>query len=351
MFRFNSGINSGTKIAAEIKIAVVAQSNRQVPEKIKMKGYKDMKYITSKEAAVRWNLADRTVRHYCDQGRIPDAYQEDGAWYIPAKAAKPKRAAPERSPLPPLVKKLLKQSTSQHYHGLYDYVQINMVYSNNRMASNRLTRNQVEMLYKYDKIATVNEALKVNDIIETRNHFLCVNLILSSATKPLTQVLLLELRELLVSPHCTHKRKATGPIGYRTTETVQSLGFGAAPDDIPAELNRLFTEYEKKAHITLEDILDLHVRFERIRPFEDCNGRIGRLLMLKECLRHEILPFIIDDKRRSGYLKGLRCWDDDESILMEVCTEAQIRFAAQIELQMLAERQAIIIGKKPKPSF
>ena len=297
-----------------------------------------MNYITAKEASVKWGISQRMVYRYCVEDRIPNACLKDGIWYIPARASKPDRATPEPTLLPPLLKKLLKMSSSQHYHGLYDYLQINMVYSNNRMASNRLTRNQVETLYKYDKIATVNEALKVNDIIETRNHFLCVNLVLSNATKPLTQVLLLELRELLVSPHCTHKRKATGPIGYRTTETIQSLGYGAAPEDIPAELNRLFTEYEKKAHITLEDILDLHVRFERIRPFEYCNGRIGRLLMLKECLRHEILPFIIDDKRRSRYQKGLQLWDEDEHILIEVCAEAQIRFAAQIELQKLAEQ-------------
>jgi len=307
-----------------------------------------MKYITSKEAALRWNLADRTVRHYCEQGRIPNAFLEDSTWYLPARSSKPDRAIPETSLLPPLVKKLLKQYTRQYYHGLYDYLQINMVYSNNRMASNRLTRNQVEMLYKSDKIFTNNEAIKVNDIIETRNHFLCVNHVLSNAMKPLTQTFILELQELLVSPHCSHKRKAPRPIGYRTTETVQSLGFGAAPDDIPAELNRLFTEYEKKAHITLEDILDLHVRFECIRPFEDCNGRIGRLLMLRECLRHEIMPFIIDDKRRANYLKGLRYWDEDESILTAVCREAQIRFAAQIELQKLAEHRMIIIEKSMK---
>lgn len=297
-----------------------------------------MNYISVKTAALKWGISERMVTRYCVQDRIPNAYQADGVWYIPARAAKPNRAAPEQAPFPPLLKKLIKQSTSQHYHGLYDYLQINMVYSNNRMASNRLTRNQVQMLYKNDKVATNNEAIKVNDIIEARNQFLCIDHILTAAMKPLTRSFLLELQELLVSPHCIHKRKAPRQLGYRTTDISPSQSYGVPAEDISAELNRLFTAYEKKKNVTLQDVLDLHVRFERIRPLEDCNGRIGRLLMLKECLRHEITPFILDDKRRARYLTGLQSWGKDKTILTEVCTEAQIRFAAQIELQKLSEQ-------------
>ena len=97
---------------------------------------------------------------------------------------------------------------------------------------------------------------------------------------------------------------------------------------------------DAKKSIDLEDILDFHVKFERIRPYEDCNGRVGRLIMLKECLRHGIVPFIIDDKRRTGYLDGIRYWDDDPDILMDVSIEAQLRFEAQIALQGLLECQA-----------
>ena len=101
----------------------------------------------------------------------------------------------------------------------------------------------------------------------------------------------------------------------------------------------LIEKYEAKKSVDLEDILDFHVKFERIRPYEDCNGRIGRLLMLKECLRYGIIPFIIDDKRRTGYLDGIRGWDDDPDVLMDVCIEAQLRFEAQIALQGLLECQ------------
>lgn len=298
-----------------------------------------MNYITPKEASLKWGISERMVCRYCIQKRIPKAFLKDGVWSIPEDASKPIRVDSTPAPVvPPLLKKLLKMSSSQHYHGLYDYLQINMVYSNNRMASNRLTRNQVEMLYKSDKIFTNNETIKVNDIIETRNHFLCVNHVLSNAMKPLTQTFALELQALLVSPHCSHKRKAPSPTGYRTTETFRSLGFGSPVKEIRTALNQLFTEYEEKREIDFKDILNLHVQFERIRPFEDCNGRVGRLLMLKECLRHEVMPFVIDDKRRTGYLDGIRQWDEDRTILMHVCMEAQMRFEAQIELQKLSEQ-------------
>ena len=110
----------------------------------------------------------------------------------------------------------------------------------------------------------------------------------------------------------------------------------------------LIEKYESKKSVGLKDILDFHVKFESIRPFEDCNGRVGRLLMLKECLRHDITPFIIDDKHRTNYLEGIRCWNDNPNILMDVCIEAQLRFDAQIALQGLLECQSKYQRKRRK---
>ena len=111
------------------------------------------------------------------------------------------------------------------------------------------------------------------------------------------------------------------------------------PEEVADKMKNLLIEYNGKIEKTFEDILDFHVKFERIRPYEDCNGRVGRLIMLKECLRHGIVPFIIDDKRRHRYLEGLREWDDDPGILTEVVMEAQSRFDAQIQLQNLSEHR------------
>ena len=158
-----------------------------------------MNYVTANQAAERWGVSEGIVRRYCRDERIPDAYQEFGTWYIPENAARPTRKKKEASQLPKLLKTLIKQRDGKMYRGLYEYLQINMVYSNGRMASNRLTRDQIEVLYKTDRIFTNKESIKVNDIIEARNHFLCVDMILSNAMKPLTQTFIQQLQSTLLS--------------------------------------------------------------------------------------------------------------------------------------------------------
>ena len=302
-----------------------------------------MKFKTSSEMAEVWGISESIVRRYCREDRIENAYQKDSTWYIPANAKKLGRKIKEPAPqqLPKLLQILLKQRDTGRYSGLYDYLQINMAYSNDRMASNRLTRQQVEALYNSDKIFTVNETLKVNDIIETRNQFNCVDFILTEAMSPLTQSLIQKLHTMIYSDCCDHRRKPLPAGGYRKTVAPAKFGKTTPPAEINSALNTLFRKYEAQKEIGFHEILELHVRFERIRPFEDCNGRIGRLLMLKECLRRDVIPFVIDDKRRTGYLEGLRQWDEDRGILMDVCMEAQMRFEAQIALQGLLECHAL----------
>ena len=300
--------------------------------------------MTVQEAAEKWSVSERLVRRYCAQERIPGLLQFDGVWQIPEDAQKPTQKKKETPQLPELLKALIKQREGRMYRGLYEYLQINMVYSNGRMASNRLTREQIEVLYKTDRIYTNKESIKANDIIEARNHFLCVDMIFSNAMKPLTQGLIYQLQSTMLSENCCHKRHTPISFGYRKSTTTSKFGKTTPPTEIPRAVNQLFKEYEAQRDIGFHEILDLHVRFEQIRPFEDCNGRIGRLLMLKECLRHGITPFIIDDKRRAGYLDGIRQWDKDRSILMDVCMEAQMRFEAQVALQGLLECQSQHIG-------
>lgn len=296
-----------------------------------------MKYISSAQAAKAWGVSEELVRRYCRSGRIQKAILEDGAWLIPDSAPKPTRRIKQEEQLPVLLQQLRKQFESGRNKGLYDYLQVNMAYSNCRMASNRLTRNQVEVLYKSDKIYTLNERIKTNDVIEVRNQFNCMDYILAEAMTPITQTMILKLHFLCLSDCCRHRRKPVvyddKQTHYRTKPADAKYGKTSAPRSIASSLETLFQKYESRSDVSFRDVLELHVRFEQIRPFDDCNGRIGRLLMLKECLRHGITPFIIDDKKRAKYLAGMQRWDKEKGILMDVCMEAQIRFEKQIALQ------------------
>ena len=301
-----------------------------------------MEYITVKEAADKWNTSVQIVRRLCRQERIPGVVQTDGAWLIPEDAKKPDRAeytVAEAKELPPLAKKLVRQKKKKNFHGLYDYVQTDLTYSSSRMASNRLTRQQVETIFKKGKVSVSFEPMKVSDLVEVLNHCVCVDYILDHVEEPLSQKFIKHLHYQLTFGTVDERRKKVTPGQYRTKNSYRTEPFMLPSDRISEKLKALIAEYESLEEVDRREILDFHVRFERIFPFEDCNGRIGRLIMFKECLRHEVMPFILDDKRRSRYLEGIREWDDDPGILSEVVMEAQSRFDAQIQLQMLAEHR------------
>ena len=301
-----------------------------------------MEYITVKEAADKWNTSVQIVRRFCRQERIPGIIQRDGAWLIPENAKKPGRTDPttaEIEKLPPLAKKLVRQKKKKNFHGLYDYVQTDLTYSSSRMASNRLTRQQVETIFKKGKVSVSFEPMKVSDLVEVLNHCVCVDYILDHVEEPLSQKFIKHLHYQLTFGTVDERRKKVTPGQYRTKNSYRTEPFMSPSDRISDKLKALVAEYESLEEVDRREILDFHVRFERIFPFEDCNGRIGRLIMFKECLRHEVMPFILDDKRRSRYLEGIREWDDDPGILSEVVMEAQSRFDAQIQLQNLAEHR------------
>jgi len=301
-----------------------------------------MEYMTVKEATEKWEMSGQIIRRFCRQERIPGAIIRDGVWVIPANAKRPDRIGQVTSEvieLPPLAKKLIRQKKKKNFHGLYDYVQTDLTYSSSRMASNRLTRQQVETIFKKGKVSVSFEPMKVSDLVEVLNHCVCVDYILDHVEEPLSQKFIKHLHYQLTFGTVDERRKKVTPGQYRTKNSYRTEPFMSPSDRISDKLKALVAEYEALDEVDRREILDFHVRFERIFPFEDCNGRIGRLIMFKECLRHEVMPFILDDKRRSRYLEGIREWDDDSSILNEVVMEAQSRFDAQIQLQMLAEHR------------
>ncbi len=298
-----------------------------------------MKYLSVKEAADLWEISGTMIRKYCVQGRITGARQGQLGWEIPANAKKPKAKTASSSrydSLPKLARTLVKQKTKKSFHGLYDYVQINSAYSSSRMASNRLTRNQVESIFRKGKVRESFEPMKVSDLIEVMNHCVCLDYVLDHVEKPLSVKFIKKLHLLLMYGTVDDRKEKVTPGEYRNSLSLRKEKFIAPVDKINDRLVRLINTYERLDEVDRRDILDFHVQFERIFPFEDGNGRVGRLIMFKECLRHDVLPFILDDKRRKGYLSGIQHWDDDPSILSEVVLEAQERFSRQIDLQDLS---------------
>lgn len=289
-----------------------------------------MSMITVAEAAEKWGISVQLVRRFCRENRIFDAVMYEGIWFIPDDAARPDREEPTAITTPTILRRLLRQPSSG-YADLYNYLQINMSYSSNRMSSNRLTRNHVEFLFKKGKILSTNENMKLNDFIEVRNHFLCVDEVIAEAMKKLKPAMFLKWHGMLFSDTCGHKFKEIKAGTYRAGGVPFKTGVRIPASEISKNLTAMCQEYEKLRDVTLQDILGLHVQFENIHPFDDGNGRIGRLLMLKECLRHGITPFILDDKRRSAYLDGIRCWEKDPLPLMQVCMEAQARILRRIQ--------------------
>ena len=301
-----------------------------------------MEYISVKQAADKWDTSVQIVRRFCRQERINGAIQSNGSWLIPANARKPKRIEgidPDVEKLPPLARTLIRQKKKKNFHGLYDYVQTDFTYSSCRMASNRLTRGQVETIFKKGKVSVSFEPMKVSDLIEVLNHCVCVDYILDHIEEPLSPKFIKNLHYQLTFGTVDERKKKVTPGQFRTKSSQRKESFILPSDCVSDKLKLLTTRYESLEEVDRRDILDFHVRFERIFPFEDYNGRVGRLIMFKECLRHDVMPFILDDKRRTRYLEGLREWDNDSSILAEVVMEAQSRFDAQIQLQKLAEHR------------
>lgn len=291
-----------------------------------------MKLYTAEDMATQWEISVQMVRRYCREGKVPGARQTEQGWMIPEGTLKPGTELKREVPQMPLVKKILYQRERNQHFGIYEYIQVNLAYSSSRMASNRLTRNQVEEIYRTNRITTSFEATKVDDIVEIKNHFICMRYVVDNITAPLTVSFIKQVHYLLTYGTYADQIHQTGVGEFR----IKPDKLGIPPQQINKELANLIKLYEKKA-ANLEQILSFHVQLERIHPFADYNGRVGRIIMMKECLRYGIDPFIIDDKRRGEYNRGIARWDMNPETLNNTVSEAQKRFQAKLEVCRLME--------------
>ena len=286
-----------------------------------------MKYITVKDAADMWKMSERMVRKYCEQDRIDGAIHAGNVWVIPAKAKRPSEMKGVEIPLTAFAKRVVYQRSKNNHYGIYEYIQVNLTYSSNRMASNRLTRNEVEEVYRTNKITTSFEPVKIDDLIETINHFSAVRYVIDTILTPLSRTYIKKLHEILTYGTYAERKEKLLSGEFRN----EADKFGVPASEIDSALTKLIDEYEKNP-VNMDRIVDFHAEFEIIHPFSDYNGRVGRLIIIKECLRHGIDPFIIDDKHRGAYNRGICNWTSDRSQLTKVALDAQKRFQGKMAL-------------------
>ena len=289
-----------------------------------------MKYISVAEAAKRWGISERSVRNYCANGRIPDAFLTGKTWNVPETAVKPERANKHKDEHHDLLSFLKAEKKAKLHGGIYHKIQIDLTYNSNHIEGSRLTHDQTRYIFETNTIG-ITESVKVDDIVETANHFKCIDMIIDSATYALSESFIKQLHMVLKSG-TTDSRLDWFAVGdYKKVPNEVSGKDTTAPENVAKEMKALIADYNNFKEKSFDDLLDFHYRFESIHPFQDGNGRVGRLILFKECLRNGIVPFIISDDLKMFYYRGLKNWKDERGYLRDTCLTAQDRFKVVLD--------------------
>ena len=287
-----------------------------------------MKYISVKEASLKWGISERSIRNYCAENRIEGAFLTGKTWNIPENAEKPKRASKKTRTL----LNILKEEKEAKYHGgIYHKIQIDLTYNSNHIEGSRLTHDQTRYIFETNTIGVTQEGIPVDDIVETTNHFRCVDEIIERAKSPLTENLIKKLH-LILKTGTSDAQKDWFNVGdYKKLPNEVGGRETALPEEVESKMQALLSRYNSKENKVFEDIIAFHAEFERIHPFQDGNGRIGRLIMFKECLKYNIVPFIIEDRIKMYYYRGLKEWGRENGYLTDTCLSAQDTFKRYLD--------------------
>lgn len=286
----------------------------------------DMRLVPEEEYAANHGLTVQAVRGYCAEGKLPGAEQEGEMWRIPADAPLP--AETEHSPL---LVALREQMESKMRGGIYHRTQIDLTYNSNHIEGSRLSKEQTRYIYETNTIGITDEAVSVDDIIETTNHFRCIDFVIEHAEEPLTEEMIKRLHALLKAGTSDADRPWFAVGEYKLLPNEVGGKETTAPEDVPSAMRALLQEYAGKRQVSLEEILNFHYRMEMTHPFQDGNGRVGRLIIFKECLAHHIVPFIITEELKMYYYQGLDRWEEVRGYLLDTCLTAQDRYRAILD--------------------
>ena len=281
-----------------------------------------MNYISVKEFAEKFGISERTARNYCTTGKIEGALLVGKTWNIPADALLPERKSRKKR-IFPLLSILREQKKMRLKGSIYHRTQIDLTYNSNHIEGSRLSHEQTRYIFETNTIGITDQSVRVDDIIETTNHFRCIDMIIDHAEDKLTESFIKRIHSIL-KVGTSDSSKDWFMVGdYKRLPNEVGGMETCAPEDVHHEMVKLLNKYNAIKVKTLEDIIDFHQHFESIHPFQDGNGRVGRLIMFKECLNNGIVPFIITDELKMFYYRGLREWNHVRGYLMDTCLTAQ----------------------------
>ena len=290
-----------------------------------------MNYLSVAETAKKWNISERSVRNYCAQERIPGAVLIGKTWHIPENAEKPARSNGKKMPVKTLLSILQEEKRTKYAGGIYHKTQIELTYNSNHIEGSRLTHDQTRYIFETNTIGVENEVLNVDDVIETSNHFRCIDLIIDHAASTLSEHFIKKLHHILKTGTSDSRKDWFAVDEYKRLPNEVGGMQTSLPEEVADRMKALLSDYNAVPKKTLDDILDFHVRFERIHPFQDGNGRVGRLIMFKECLKYNIVPFIIEENLKMFYYRGLKEWYNEKGYLTDTCLTAQDKYKAYLD--------------------
>ena len=295
-----------------------------------------MGFLSVAEISKLWGVSERSVRNYCAQGRVPGAFLTGKTWNIPADAAKPARSNAKGAACNPLLSRLREEKSAKSRGGIYHKVQVELTYNSNHIEGSRLSLDQTRLIFETATVSANGEPIRIDDIMEAQNHFRAIDYIIDQASSPLSENMIKELHRILKAG-TTDSAKDWFAVGeYKRLPNEVGGRKTALPENVGMEIKGLLKAYRPSSRHSLDEIVDFHACFERIHPFQDGNGRVGRLIMFKECLANDVVPFIIADDMKAFYYRGLAEWDSEKGYLTDTCLAAQDRLKATLDYFRIA---------------
>ena len=287
-----------------------------------------MEYISVVQFAEKYGISERTARKYCAEGRVYGAFLTGKTWNIPADAELPKKS---KRKLSPLLTRLREEKQAKLKGGIYHRTQIDLTYSSNHIEGSRLTKEQTRFIFDTNTLGITTENTSVDDIMETVNHFRCIDYVIDHAMDKITEAHIKQLHAILKT-NTSDSQKPWFAVGdYKRLANEVGGEETVSPENVHKRMKKLVSEYNAIRKVEFDDILNFHVQFERIHPFQDGNGRVGRLLLLWQCLQSTHVPFVITEDLRLFYYRGIQNWGSINGYLRDTCLTAQDNFKLSLD--------------------